>query len=154
MSQNRRLSRLFRDRSRYTSALSARNSRVTGSGQGNESLRNGRVAGLVASSTTRTFSCDKALGSDLNTGMDVLRLFDLRQPTKVGATTCCSPAFIPSPQAPDERRKEASSVLLNAKAGRFGDNSDAQEHFMKLHEIMSDGVGIPEDGAEYIVGPC
>jgi predicted dehydrogenase len=43
-------------------------------------------------------------------------------------------------------------VPFNAKAGRFGDNKDAQEHFERLHEIMSKGVGVP-DGAEYIVGP-
>lgn len=24
---------------------------------------------------------------------------------------------------------------------------------MKVHEIMRDGVGVPEDGAEYTVGP-
>lgn len=45
------------------------------------------------------------------------------------------------------------SVPFNAAAGRFGDNTDAHEHFMKLHEIMRDGVGIPEDGSEYVVGP-
>ena len=44
-------------------------------------------------------------------------------------------------------------VPFNAKAGKFGDNSDAMEHFMKLHEVMRDGVGIPEDKAEYTVGP-
>jgi len=44
-------------------------------------------------------------------------------------------------------------VPFNAKAGRFGDNADAAEHFGRLHEIMRDGVGIPEDGAEYTVGP-
>jgi predicted dehydrogenase len=44
-------------------------------------------------------------------------------------------------------------VPFNAKAGRFGDNKDAYEHFMKLHAIMRDGVGVPEDSAEYIVGP-
>jgi predicted dehydrogenase len=42
---------------------------------------------------------------------------------------------------------------FNAKAGKFGDNADASEHFMKLHEVMRDGVGIPEDKAEYTVGP-
>ena len=42
---------------------------------------------------------------------------------------------------------------FNAKAGKFGDNADAAEHFMKLHEVMRDGVGIPEDKAEYTVGP-
>jgi hypothetical protein len=44
-------------------------------------------------------------------------------------------------------------VPFNAKAGRFGDNADAHEHFMKLHAIMRDGVGVPEDKAEYVVGP-
>ncbi len=44
-------------------------------------------------------------------------------------------------------------VPFNAKAGGFADNSDASEHFLKLHEIMSKKVGIPEDGAEYTVGP-
>lgn len=44
-------------------------------------------------------------------------------------------------------------VPFNEKAGRFGDNKDAYEHFMKLHEVMSKGVGIPEDGNQYIVGP-
>ncbi len=44
-------------------------------------------------------------------------------------------------------------VPFNAKAGRFGDDKRAYEEFMKVHEIMRDGVGIPEDGAEYTVGP-
>ncbi|MAG93464.1 MAG: dehydrogenase [Planctomycetaceae bacterium] len=44
-------------------------------------------------------------------------------------------------------------VPFNAKAGRFGDDSDAHDHFMKLHDVMSKGVGIPEDGNEYVVGP-
>ena len=42
---------------------------------------------------------------------------------------------------------------FNAKAGRFGDNAAAAEHFLKLHAMMRDGVGVPENGAEYIVGP-
>ena len=42
---------------------------------------------------------------------------------------------------------------FNAKAGRFGDNKLAYQEFMKIHQIMRDGVGIPEDRAEYIVGP-
>ena len=46
-----------------------------------------------------------------------------------------------------------NKVPFNAKAGRFGDNQDAYEHFMKLHAVMRDGVGVPEDGAEYTVGP-
>jgi hypothetical protein len=44
-------------------------------------------------------------------------------------------------------------VPFNAKAGRFGDNADAAEHFARLHEVMADGVGIPKDGSHYIVGP-
>lgn len=44
-------------------------------------------------------------------------------------------------------------VPFNAKAGRFGDNAEAHEHFMRLHEVMRDGVGIPENEAEYVVGP-
>lgn len=44
-------------------------------------------------------------------------------------------------------------VPFNAKAGRFGDNADAHEHFMRLHAIMSEGVGLPEDGNSYVVGP-
>jgi len=46
-----------------------------------------------------------------------------------------------------------SGVPFNAKAGRFGDNADAHEHFMRLHEVMHDGVGVPEDGNQYVVGP-
>jgi hypothetical protein len=45
------------------------------------------------------------------------------------------------------------SVPFNAKAGRFGDNRDAYEHFMKLHDIMGNGVGLPEDKTNYTVGP-
>jgi predicted dehydrogenase len=44
-------------------------------------------------------------------------------------------------------------VPFNAKAGRFGDDKAAYEHFMKLHAIMKDGVGVPEDEANYVVGP-
>ena len=44
-------------------------------------------------------------------------------------------------------------VPFNAKAGRFGDNQDACDHFMKLHAIIRDGMGVPENGADYIVGP-
>jgi predicted dehydrogenase len=44
-------------------------------------------------------------------------------------------------------------VPFNAKAGQFGDHRDAYEHFMKLHAIMSEGVGVPEDGNSYVVGP-
>ena len=44
-------------------------------------------------------------------------------------------------------------VPFNRKAGRFGDDKLAYEEFMKVHEVMRDGVGVPEDGAEYVVGP-
>jgi predicted dehydrogenase len=44
-------------------------------------------------------------------------------------------------------------VPFNAKAGRFGDDKAATEHFLKLHSIMKDGCGVPEDRANYIVGP-
>lgn len=46
-----------------------------------------------------------------------------------------------------------SKVPFNARAGRFGDNKDAAEHFLKLHEIMRGGVGVPEDQEQYVVGP-
>ena len=46
-----------------------------------------------------------------------------------------------------------TKVPFNAKAGRFGDNKDAAEHFLKLHELMRDGVGIPDDSEQYVVGP-
>ena len=32
-------------------------------------------------------------------------------------------------------------------------HKDAAEHFLKLHAMMRDGVGVPENGSEYIVGP-
>ncbi len=44
-------------------------------------------------------------------------------------------------------------VPFNAKAGKFGDNKEAHEHFMKLHAMMKDGVGIAVDKDHYIVGP-
>lgn len=44
-------------------------------------------------------------------------------------------------------------VPFNAKAGKFGDNKDAHEHFMKLHDIMANGVGVPVNEAQYTVGP-
>lgn len=46
-----------------------------------------------------------------------------------------------------------TKMPFNVKSGQFGDNPDAYEHFAKLHDIMSKGVGIPEDGNEYTVGP-
>ncbi len=53
----------------------------------------------------------------------------------------------------DNSYRLGKTVPFNAKAGRFGDNKDAYEHFMKLHALMRDGVGVPEDGAQYTVGP-
>ena len=44
-------------------------------------------------------------------------------------------------------------VPFNKKAGRFGDNKDAAEHFGRLHELMEKGAGVPVDKAHYIVGP-
>ena len=44
-------------------------------------------------------------------------------------------------------------VPFNQKAGRFGDNKDATEHFGKLHEIMGKGVAVPEKDNYYTVGP-
>ncbi len=44
-------------------------------------------------------------------------------------------------------------VPFNAKAGRFGDNELAYEEFMKIHDIATDGMGVPQNQAEYIVGP-
>ncbi|MEX2513959.1 MAG: Gfo/Idh/MocA family oxidoreductase [Cyclobacteriaceae bacterium] len=44
-------------------------------------------------------------------------------------------------------------VPFNAKAGRFGDNKLAFEEFMKIHEIARNGMGVPVDQADYIVGP-
>ena len=43
-------------------------------------------------------------------------------------------------------------VPFNEKAGQFGDNKDASEHFMRLHSVMRDGVGV-EDSEKYRVGP-
>ena len=45
------------------------------------------------------------------------------------------------------------SAPFNSKAGSFGDNKDAYEHFMKLHTVMNKGVGIEEGSAQYVVGP-
>ena len=42
---------------------------------------------------------------------------------------------------------------FNEKAGSFGENKDAMEHFGRLHDVMANGVGVPEDKAEYTVGP-
>jgi len=46
-----------------------------------------------------------------------------------------------------------AEVPFNEKAGRFGDNADAAEHFGRLHAVMADGVGVPVDGSNYVVGP-
>ena len=45
------------------------------------------------------------------------------------------------------------TVPFNAQADCFGENADAHEHFMKLHDIMSNGVGVPKEGNHYTVGP-
>lgn len=42
---------------------------------------------------------------------------------------------------------------FNEKAGRFGDDAKVAEEFIDFHEIMRDGVGVPEDEEKYIVGP-
>ena len=47
-----------------------------------------------------------------------------------------------------------TEVPFNAKAGRFGDRADVADHFGKLHAIMRDGAGIPEDGSTYRLGPA
>ena len=44
-------------------------------------------------------------------------------------------------------------VPFNEKACKFGDNKDVHEPFMKLHSIMKDGCGVPEDKAKYMSGP-
>jgi predicted dehydrogenase len=44
-------------------------------------------------------------------------------------------------------------VPFNEKAGKFGDNAPAYEEFMKIHAIARDGMGVPENKAEYVVGP-
>ncbi len=44
-------------------------------------------------------------------------------------------------------------VPFNKKAGQFGDNKDAAEHFGRIHDIMEKGVGVPVDKAQYTVGP-
>jgi len=46
-----------------------------------------------------------------------------------------------------------TEVPFSAKAASFGGRKDVAEHFEKLHAIMRDGVGIPEDGAKYRLGP-
>ncbi len=46
-----------------------------------------------------------------------------------------------------------SQMPFNAQAGKFGDNRDASEHFLRLHEITSQGAGVPENKAHYTVGP-
>ena len=46
-----------------------------------------------------------------------------------------------------------TEVPFNEKAGSFGDNKAAYEHFMKLHSILKDGCQVPENEAKYTVGP-
>jgi hypothetical protein len=43
---------------------------------------------------------------------------------------------------------------FNSKAGAEARlTPDASEHFHKLHDVMSNGVGIKESGSDYVVGP-
>lgn len=42
---------------------------------------------------------------------------------------------------------------FDASSGKFGDNAQAAEHFAKLHSVMKDGVGVPQNGNHYTVGP-
>jgi predicted dehydrogenase len=42
---------------------------------------------------------------------------------------------------------------FNKSVGRFEDIPFGMEEFETFHEIMRDGVGLPEDGTEYVVGP-
>ena len=44
-------------------------------------------------------------------------------------------------------------VPFNVRAGQFGGNVDATRHFVKLHSIMANKVGIPKDKEKYVVGP-
>ena len=46
-----------------------------------------------------------------------------------------------------------TKVPFSAKAATFGGHSDVAEQFEKMHAVMRDGVGIPEDGATYQLGP-
>ncbi|WP_425400716.1 Gfo/Idh/MocA family protein [Aeoliella sp.] len=43
-------------------------------------------------------------------------------------------------------------VPFNAKAAKFGDNADAAEHFLKLHDMMEKDGGLT-DSTNYNVGP-
>lgn len=42
---------------------------------------------------------------------------------------------------------------FSRSTGKFGDNADATEHFGRLHDIMQNGVGLPQEGNSYTVGP-
>ncbi|MFM7208083.1 MAG: Gfo/Idh/MocA family protein [Planctomycetaceae bacterium] len=42
---------------------------------------------------------------------------------------------------------------FNERALRFGDQPEVAECFLTMHAAMRDGVGIPEDGTTYRVGP-
>jgi len=46
-----------------------------------------------------------------------------------------------------------TEVPFSAGAASFGDRKDVAEHFAKLHAVMRDGAGIPEDRATYRLGP-
>lgn len=45
------------------------------------------------------------------------------------------------------------SVPFGDTADLLSDNPDAVEHFTKLHEIMTNGVGLEEQDFSYVVGP-
>ena len=42
---------------------------------------------------------------------------------------------------------------FNQKAVSFGDDVAAAEHFLKLHQVMAKGVGLPQHNNKYTVGP-
>ena len=44
-------------------------------------------------------------------------------------------------------------VPFNSKASGFSDNAATTEHFNRLHDIMSNGVGVKENDAKYTIGP-
>ena len=47
-----------------------------------------------------------------------------------------------------------TEVPFTAKAAdAFGDRPEVAEHFTRLHAIMRDGVGVPETGSTYRLGP-
>ncbi|MEQ8835452.1 MAG: gfo/Idh/MocA family oxidoreductase, partial [Lacipirellulaceae bacterium] len=45
------------------------------------------------------------------------------------------------------------TVPFSAKSGKFGDNHEPSEHFLKLHTMMQGEAGLPQDGTSYRLGP-